>query len=137
MYDKTITILNKLKKADTGLSDVWVKTVITNVEYVTKSNTTINGNVVSMGESVTILIPFGNGYIPYRDWKSDTSKGYTISQGDVVFLDMNLTETVTSENITSIKKQYEQNVCDVRVFRAIEDGKRSGYERVQVKIEGV
>ena len=90
LYDKTITICNKLKKADTvaKTSDEWVKTVIENCceikEVPIKKRV---GNTVSMGKTITVLIPFGKGYLPYNTWKSDTTKGYTMTVrgGDILF----------------------------------------------------
>jgi hypothetical protein len=136
MYDKTVTIVNKLKKADTqnNLTDLWIKTVIHNSEFKRVSQSNINGTTVSMGETIVVLIPFGNGYLPYNEWKKDTTKGYTITQGDVVFLGMELDEIPTSANITALKLQYKPNVCEARVINVAEN---VGLTMVEVKIEGV
>lgn len=135
MYDKTITICNKLKKADTqsGITDLWIKTVIKNAEINKVSQSNINGTTVSLGETIVVLIPFGNGYLPYNEWKADTTKGYTVTQGDIVFLGMELDEIPTSANITVLKLQYKPNVCDARVINVAEN---VGLTRVEVKIEG-
>jgi hypothetical protein len=136
MYNKTITICNKLKKADTqnNSTDLWIKTVIRNAEFKRVSQSNINGTAVSMGEAIVVLIPFGNGYLPYNEWKKDVTKGYTITQGDVVFLGMELDEIPTSANITALKLQYKPNVCEARVINVAEN---VGLTRVEVKIEGV
>lgn len=134
MYDKTITIVNKLKKADKvgATTDTWVKTVLHTAEIKKTTTKTVSGTTVSMGESLIVLIPFNQGYVPYLTWKTDTSKGFTMSQGDLIFLDMELTETPTSANITTLKTTYDN--CEARVIQVAED---NGLARVQLKIEGV
>lgn len=136
MYDKTITICNKLRKVDTqsGTTDLWIKTVIKNAEFKRISKSDVNGTTASMGETIVVLIPFENGYLPYNEWKNDTTKGYTVTQGDVVFLEMELDEIPTSANITALKLQYKPNACDVRVVNV---AKNVGLTNVEVKIEGV
>src|SRR5574344_539728 len=134
MYDKTVTIVNKLKKADSGVgatSDTWKKTVINSAEFRKKVIRTVSGSTVSIGESEVVLIPFGSGYLPYDTWKSDTSKGFTMEPGDVIFYHA-LTETTTSANITGLKQTYKN--CDVRT---VEITKNNGIAVVEVKVEGV
>lgn len=134
MYDKTVTIVNKLKKVDSGVNatnDTWKKTVITNAEFKKKTVRTVSGSTVSIGESEVVLIPFGNGYLPYETWKTDTSKGYTMEPGDVIFYHY-LTEVPTSANITALKQSYKN--CDVKT---VEVAKDNGMTKVQVKVEGV
>ena len=134
MYDKTVTIVNKLKKADSGIgatTDTWKKTVLTNAEFHKKTVRSVSGSTVSIGESETVLIPFGSGYLPYETWKADTSKGFTMEPGDVIFYHA-LTETPTSANLTGLKQTYKN--CDVRT---VEVAKNNGLAKVQVKVEGV
>ena len=134
LYDKTITICNKLKKADTvaKTSDEWIKTVVENCEIKEVPIKNVVGNTVSMGKTVTVLIPFGKGYLPYSEWKSDTTKGYTMTVGDILFLNMELTENPTNATITSLKSLY--STCDVRIIQVIEE---NGIATVEVKVEGV
>ena len=50
MYDKTVTIANKLKKADSGIgatTDTWKKTVLTNAEFHKKTVRSVSGGTVS------------------------------------------------------------------------------------------
>src|SRR5574344_1479633 len=134
MYDKTVTIVNKLKKADSGIgatTDTWKKTVIDSAEFHKKVIRTVSGSTVSIGESEVVLIPFGSGYLPYSTWKSDTSKGFTMEVGDIIFYGT-LTETPTSANITALKQTYKN--CDVRT---VEIAKSNGMAIVEVRIEGV
>ena len=134
LYDKTITIVNKLKKADSGVgstTDTWKKTVINTAEFHKKVVRDVNGSTVSIGESEVVLIPFRKGYLPYETWKADTSKGFTMEPGDVIFYH-SLTETPTSANLTGLKQTYKN--CDVKT---VEVAKDNGMTKVQVKVEGV
>src|SRR5574344_2137618 len=134
MYDKTVTIVNKLKKADSGIgatTDTFKKTVIHTAEIHKKVVRTVSGVTVSLGESEIVLIPFGSGYLPYATWKTDTSKGFTMETGDVIFYH-ELTEVPTSANFATLKATYKN--CDVRT---VEIAKNNGLARVQVKVEGL
>src|SRR5574344_1209950 len=132
MYDKTVTIVNKLKKADSGIgatTDTWKKTVIDSAEFHKKVIRTVSGSTVSIGESEVVLIPFGSGYLPYETWKSDTTKGFTMEAGDIIFYGT-LAETPTSANISTLKQTYKN--CDVRT---VEIAKNNGFAKVQVRVE--
>jgi hypothetical protein len=134
MYDETVTIINKLKKVDSGVgatTDTWKKTVINTAEIDKKTVKNVAGNTVSIGESEIVLIPFNSGYLPYNTWKSDTTKGFTMNVGDLIIYGT-ITETPDNSNITSIKQKYEN--CDVRTVKI---AKNNGVAMVQVKVEGV
>ena len=134
MYDQTVTIVNKLKKADSGVgatTDTYKKTVINTAELHKKSVRSVSGSTVSLGETEIVLIPFNSGYLPYETWKVDTSKGFTMEVGDIVFYGT-LAETPTSANIATLKSTYKN--CDVRT---VEIAKNNGFARVQIKVEGV
>ena len=134
MYDQTVTIVNKLKKADSGVgatTDTYKKTVINTAELHKKSVRSVSGSTVSLGETEIVLIPFNSGYLPYETWKLDTSKGFTMETGDIVFYGT-LAETPTSANIATLKSTYKN--CDVRT---VEVAKNNGFTMVQIKVEGV
>lgn len=118
----TITLLNKLKRKDSTTNiDVWYKTVIKDCTYKKDKISTVNGNVVSMGQQFTILIPFTGKYLPYKDWKQleDKTGYYTLSEQDVIILDI-VTEDITAQNITQIKNDYEPNTCEIRSIEQVE-----------------
>lgn len=118
----TITLLNKLKRKDSTTNiDVWYKTVIKDCTYKKDKISTVNGNIVSMGQQFTILIPFTGKYIPYKDWKQleDKTGYYTLSEQDVIILDI-VTEDITAQNITQIKNDYEPNTCEIRSIEQVE-----------------
>ena len=134
MYKTTVTIVNKLKKADSGVgatTDTYKKTVINTAEIHKKVVRTVSGSTVSLGEAEVVLIPFNQGYLPYGTWKTDTSKGFTMETGDLIFYGT-LTETPTSANIATLRTTYKN--CDVRT---VEIAKNNGLAKVQVKVEGV
>ena len=118
----TITLLNKLKRKDSTTNiDVWYKTVIKDCIYKKDKISNVNGNIVSMGQQFTILIPFTGKYLPYRDWKQleDKTGYYTLSEQDVIILDI-VTEDITAQNITQIKNDYEPNTCEIRSIEHVE-----------------
>ena len=116
-----ITLLNRLKRKDSVTNtDVWYKTKIQNCVYKKDRITTVNGTVVSMGQSFTVLIPFTGNYLPYKDWKKleDKTGFYTLSEQDVIILD-DVIEEVTPQNITQIKNDYEPNTCEIRSIEQV------------------
>lgn len=134
MYETTVTIVNKLKKADSGVgatTDTYKKTVINTAEIHKKVVRNVSGSTVSLGEAEIVLIPFNQGYLPYETWKLDTSKGFTMETGDLIFYGT-LTEAPTSANIATLRTTYKN--CDVRT---VEIAKNNGLANVQVKAEGV
>ena len=126
----TITLLNKLKRKDsiTGL-DIWYKTIIKDCIYKKERVSDVSGNIVSIGQQFTILIPFTGKYIPYKDWKNiEDKKGYyTISNQDIIILD-EVQEEVDVKNIIEIKNSYEPNTCEIRSIEQVESKFSSKYE---------
>lgn len=132
-----ITIANKLNRKDslTGL-DVWYKTKISNCAYDIKTIHNVNGNVVSIGQNFIILVPFTGRFLPYNEWKSSNylDTAYTVSPGDYVFLNVDIEENITPENIKILKSEYEPNVCEVKSVKVVENKNGTMYE---IRIEGV
>ena len=126
----TITLLNKLKRKDsvTGL-DVWYKTILKDCVYKKERVSDVSGNIVSMGQQFTILIPFTKKYLPYHDWKNleDKTGYYTLSNQDVIILD-EVQEEVDVKNIIEIKNSYEPNTCEIRSIEQVESKFSSKYE---------
>ena len=131
-----ITLLNRLKRKDSVTNtDVWYKTKIQNCVYKKDRITTVNGTVVSMGQSFTVLIPFTGNYLPYKDWKKleDKTGFYTLSEQDVIILD-DVIEEVTPQNITQIKNDYEPNTFEIR---SIEQVKQVFSVQFEFRVSGV
>ena len=118
----TITLLNKLKRKDsiTGL-DIWYKTIIKDCIYKKERVSDVSGNIVSMGQQFTILIPFTGKYIPYKDWKNieDKTGYYTLSNQDIIILD-EVQEEVDVKNIIEIKNSYEPDTCEIRSIEQVD-----------------
>lgn len=125
-----ITIANKLKKQDstTGL-DVWYKTYVDAIVKTDKVETVV-GTEVSMGNTHTILIPFSDKFVHYKDW-TDRDNTYTMSQGDIIFFDK-VEEEITPTSIVQLKKSYE--FCEIR---SIEEREKKYGTKVQLRVSGV
>ena len=118
----TITLLNRLKRKDSVTNtDVWYKSVIENCVYKKDRISNISGTVVSMGQQFTILIPFTDKYLPYKEWKAfeDKTGYYTLSNQDVIILDI-VEEDVTAQNIIQVKNDYEPNTCEIRSIEQVD-----------------
>lgn len=137
LYNKTITILNKLDRRDslTGL-DVWHKFIIKNVAYYSEKVSNVSGNNVSIGQTFKIEITFNSLYKNYSDWKKSGNQNccFTVSAGDYIVFENIEEDAITPNNIQAIKNKYEPNVCEVRAFKEL-DKRKSNY--VMLEIEGV
>lgn len=136
IYNQKVTILNKLKRADgSGDVDVWYKHEVDNAAWYTDSARSAGGTSVFIGTYITVLIPFNEDYVPYKEWKNSEDKEtkFTMSSGDYVVLGT-VPEEITAQNVIQIMQNYGADVCTVRHLN--ETHNRFG-ARVQLKIEGV
>lgn len=127
-----ITIANKLKRNDssTGL-DVWYKTYVDAQKQSTKVQDVV-GTEVSMGNSHTVLIPFSDKFVHYKEWvDGNKDETYTMSQDDVIFFDK-VEEEITPTSIVQLKKTYEH--CTVR---SVEEREKKHGARIQLRVSGV
>lgn len=136
IYNQTVTILNKVRREDSGTNkDVWYKTVLNDVAWYTDSARSAGNHDVYIGTYITVLIPFHDEYKDYLDWIAlkDKENYYTVSTGDYVINGI-VDEEVTSDNIVKTLQKYGERVCLVRHHNA-------NYNRfgatVQLKIQGV
>jgi hypothetical protein len=122
MDAKVITIANKLAKKDsvTGL-DVWYKTKLYNIPYSIERIATASGTVVSVGQTINILIPFSDKYLRYRKWVEEVNREeyYTMSQGDYIFIDIDLEDDITPNNIVKLRDSYSPDVCKVSAITEV------------------
>ena len=136
IYNKRVTILNKLKRIDskTGV-DVWRKSIVDDVVWYTKSARSAGSSSVFIGTYITVLFPFNSRYLPYMEWKKpgNQDEHFTMSSGDYIILG-DVPENITANNIIKVLEQYGENVCQVKHHNA--NYKRFG-ARVQLKVEGV
>lgn len=136
IYKETVTILNKLKRTDSlTTKDVWYKTVIHNAAWYTDAEREAGSNSVFIGRYVTVLIPFSDTYLPYRDWRKfgNQDAHYTMSIGDYIVKGI-VEEDITAENIVRILQGYGEDVCLVKYHNECYD--RFG-ATVQLKVQGV
>lgn len=134
MYNKTVTVLNKLKATDAFIKqDIWYKTILKNCGWYIKSVTAVSGNTTSIGNVIKIYIPFNDNFLTYKEWKNKPDEKFTISENDVIIFG-EVIEDVTPQTLTNIKKSYEPNVCEVRHIEVLE--KRAG-NGIMLYIEGV
>lgn len=136
IYNKTLTILNKLKASDTlSKQDLWFKHVIHDGAWYITNESSVSGTTVNMASKITVLIPYSELYLPYKDWKVDTNQlnHFTMSNGDYIVNGI-LDEEVNSQTITKILLKYEPNVCSVK---SINELPKRGIGNVMLKIEGV
>lgn len=134
MIAETITLCNKLARKDSITNlDVWYKTVLHNVPYTMKKISNVTGTTVSVGQTFMILLPFDGIYKPYDEWIKMGGQGYTLSEGDYIFM-RELEEEITPNTIQKIKNQYEPNVCEIRSIVEVSDSPNINY---RFKIEGV
>ena len=136
IYNETITIFNKLKRADslTG-KDVWYRTVITDAAWYSNVERNANANSVFIGKYIKVLIPFHDNFLPYESWKNHGNQdtNYTMSIGDYIVRG-EVTEDVTADNIVKVMQGYGDNVCLVKYKQEVHD--RFG-ANVQLEVEGV
>ena len=136
IYNETVTILNKLQRADgdTG-QDVWYKTILTDVAWYRDSARSAGNHDVYIGSYITILVPFHEEYVDYLEWKNLKNKEdfYTMSTGDYVIRGI-VEEEIDASNVVKTLDKYGERVCFVRHHN-------SNYDRfgatVQLKIQGV
>lgn len=136
IYNETITIFNKLRRNDSPTGrDIWFKTIVENAVWYTDSARSAGGQNVYIGSYITILIPFGNNYLPYIDWKENSNQEghYTMSLGDYVIKGL-VTEEISADNIVKSLEKYGENVCLVKHHNELHD--RFG-ATVQLKVQGV
>ena len=135
IYNQEVTILNKLKRTDSGTNkDVWYKTHLTGVGWYTNTDRTVNTSGVVVGTYKTVLIPFTGKYLKYKDWKiSDKGNYYTMSNGDYIVLG-NVDEDVTDTNVIQVMQSYGEDCCVVKGITVAHE--RFG-AHIELKIEGV
>lgn len=136
IYNQKVTILNKLKRADSGTNkDVWYKHTVEDAAWYEESVRNILQNGVAIGTIIIVLIPFHDEYEGYKDWCGDNDRDtrFTMSSGDYIVLG-EVPEEITPDNVVSVMKQYEGSVCLVKHIK--KPHKRFGAS-VQLRVEGI
>ena len=167
IYKQEVTILNKLKRADIQVStvndtnttnnetnaeatssssstqtptvtvDKWYKYTVDNAVWYEQSARNSGGNGVYIGTYITVLIPFNDNYVDYRDWRHLTEEErqdkFTMSSGDYIVLG-EVTEEINASNVVAVMNDYGILKCMVKHIR--KPHKRFN-ATVQLKVEGV
>ena len=136
VYNKPLTILNKLKASDTlSKQDLWFKHIIHDGAWYITNESSVSGTTVSMSSKITVLIPYNEMYLPYKERKLETNilKYFTMSNGDYIINGV-LEDEINSQTITKTLSRYEPDVCSVKSINVLP---RRGIETVMLKIEGV
>jgi hypothetical protein len=135
IYNQKVTILNKLKRADSqGDLDEWHKTVIEDAAWYSQVQRTVYNSSVHIGSYIICLIPYHSEYLDYFEWKKPGNQHghYTISSGDYLVLG-EVSEEITPNNVISVMSNYGSRVCQVKHFEELHD--RFG-AHVQLRVEG-
>lgn len=139
IYNQRVTILNKLKRADItgGTVDIWQKFTVDNAVWYEDSARNSGGNGVYIGTYITVLIPFNDAYMDYREWRhlpaEERAEKFTMSSGDYVVLG-DVTEEIDASNIVSVMNDYGVQKC---IVRHVKKPHKRFNATVQLKIEGV
>ena len=119
IYDKTVTIINRLDARDGGTQyDTYYAHTIDNCMWslVTTRSVDLDGTV-TVGTSHRVQIPESELFVPYNEWKSgDRETTFTVRTGDYVVLG-EVTEEVTASNIRKVIAAYEPEAFQVQMFR--------------------
>ena len=139
IYNQTVTILNKLKRADieNGTTDLWYKHTVDNAVWYEDSARNSGGNGVYIGTYITVLIPFNDNYVDYREWRhlseDELAEKFTMSSGDYIVLG-EVPEEITAQNVVAIMNDYGVEKC---IVRHIKKPHKRFNATVQLKVEGV
>lgn len=117
-FDVTITLLNKLKATDSVTKqDVWYKTVIPWCSWITRSESAISGNVVSIGSHFVVRVPKQESYLPYSQWKKSPDGHLTFSTGDIIIKGEIEEDIITATTIPQIFQKYQPESFYVKLFQ--------------------
>lgn len=118
IYDKTVTVINRLDAKDGGTQyDTFYACVIPNVMWSLVTTRTVDTNgTVTIGTSHRVQIPENEQYHPYKEWATNPGEGFTISTGDYVVLG-EVSEEITASNIRKVIAKYEPDAFQVQSFR--------------------
>ena len=117
-FDYTVTVLNRLKGADSALKqDVWYATVIDNCDFTQIVVRNVNGNVVSVGGTYRCLVPNQDNYMPYNKWKKSPDGNLTFSEGDYIIKGtLSEDEIPTPNTIQKIFQAHRPEAFQIKTF---------------------
>lgn len=121
MLPQTVTIVNRLKGEDNDTGrDIFYKKTLKNCVWMGKQIGSRNGNEIAYTEGYQVHIPKSQKftYFEYNIWKNKENLDdcFTLSLDDYVILG-EVTEEITTDNITKIIKKYKPNALQIRQFQ--------------------
>ena len=121
MLPQTVTIVNRLKGEDNDTGrDMFYKKILKDCVWNDKQIASRNGNTITYTEGYQVHIPTDQEYtyFEYKQWcnKDNVEDCFTMSLDDYVILG-EVTEEITSNNITEIIEKYKPNAFQIRQFQ--------------------
>lgn len=119
IYDKTVTVINKLDARDSALKqDEYFKHEIDHVMWsLVTTRSVAQDGTVTIGTSHRVQIPESESYVPYKKWVgTDHQSVFTVRAGDYVVLG-SVAEEVSAATIKKVIAQYEPEAFQVQTFR--------------------
>lgn len=117
-FDYTVTVLNRLKGADSATKqDVWYATVLKNCDWTQSVVRNVSGTVVSVGGAYRCLVPKQANYLPYADWKNSPDGNLTFSEGDYIIKGtLAEDELPTPNTIQKIFQNHRPEAFQIKTF---------------------
>lgn len=117
MFDKTVTVYNKLSGKDSATrKDVWYRRVLNDCSFTSETVRNVSGTTVSVGNAFVCRIPENPDYLPYNEWRENPDGHFTLNVGDYVFFG-EIDEFITPETLQTIYQRYKDRAFQVRGFK--------------------
>ncbi len=114
VFNDTITVINYYTDSLTKV-DKWHKTVLTGCMWRRKTTKTVNDNKIQIDDSVSVTIPYREGYLPPKQYakmpNDEMSKYWTLNADnnlDIIVLGTVKEEISDSFTITDVKRNYDE-----------------------------
>lgn len=121
MLPQTVTIVNRLKGVDNDSGrDTFHKKILKDCVWMDKQIGSRSGNQITYSEGYQVHIPQAQKftYFEYKIWRNaeNLEDCFTLSVDDYVILG-EVTEEITSNNITEVLDKYKPNAMQIRQFQ--------------------
>lgn len=125
IYDRTVTIVNRLDAKDAGLkADEYRATALEGCMWASKATRSVQSDgTVVIGTVHTVQVPESAAYVPYREWAGlEAREGtFTVREGDYVLLGT-VEGEVTASNVKKVAAAHEPDAFQVQHFRDLTKG---------------
>lgn len=117
-FNKTVTVLNKLRASDSATKqDVWYKSTINLCSWSQYSESAIADGTVSIGGHFVVRIPKQTNYLPYSEWKKNPDGHLTFSVGDIIIKGNVEDDIITANTVPKIFQQHQPDAFYIKVFQ--------------------